>query len=225
MQYDWILFDADETLFHFDAFAGLQKAFSEYGVDFTESDFEEYQSKNKPLWVQYQNDEIDAETLKQRRFELWAKRLNVSEKALNSAFLLAMAEVCTPLDGVIDLLDSLKDQAKLAIITNGFTDLQKVRLEKNGLQTTFEFLAISEQVGAAKPSKRIFDYAFDKMGRPAKEKVLMVGDTLKSDILGGLNAGMDTCWYNPHQYENTEGITPTFEVSSHQALKERLIQA
>lgn len=225
MRYDWILFDADETLFHFDAFAGLHQAFKEFDVDFTENDFNEYQSKNKPLWVQYQNDEIDAETLKMRRFELWARRLNVSEKTLNSAFLDAMAEVCTPLEGVLDLLNNLKGQVKMAIITNGFTDLQKVRLERNGLQNTFEFLAISEQVGAAKPSKKIFDYAFEKMGMPAKESVLMVGDTLKSDILGGLNAGVDTCWYNPHHHENSEGIMPTFEVSSHQALKHHLNKA
>jgi 5'-nucleotidase len=225
MQYDWVLFDADETLFHFDAFSGLKKALKAFGVDFTESHFEEYQSKNKPLWVQYQNDEIDAETLKMRRFELWARRLNVTEKNLNSAFLNAMAEISTPLDGVLDLLESLKGQVKMAIITNGFTDLQKVRLARNGLNNTFEFLAISEQVGAAKPSKKIFDYAFEKMGQPARGKVLIVGDTLKSDILGGVNAGIDTCWYNPHHHDNSDGILPTFEVSSHQALKQRLIKA
>ncbi|MFT2110136.1 pyrimidine 5'-nucleotidase [Marinomonas sp. 2405UD68-3] len=225
MQYDWIMFDADETLFHFNAFEGLRTAFIEFDVDFSAADYDEYQALNKPLWVQYQNDEIDAETLKNRRFSEWAKRLNVSEMTLNAAFLKAMTQVCTPLDGVLDLLNALQGQAKLAIITNGFTDLQQSRLERNGLQHTFEFLAISEQVGVAKPNKGIFEFAFEKMGHPAKDKILMVGDTLTSDVLGGLNAGIDTCWYNPHSLSNTENFSATFEVSSHDELKRFLIQA
>ncbi len=225
MQYDWILFDADETLFHFNAFEGLKAAFIEFDVDFSKTDYEEYQALNKPLWVQYQNNEIDAETLKNRRFSVWAKRLNVSEVTLNAAFLQAMTKVCIPLDGVLDLLSSLQGKAKLAIITNGFTDLQQSRLERNGLQHTFEFLAISEQVGVAKPNKGIFEFAFEKMGHPMKSKVLMVGDTLKSDVLGGINFGIDTCWYNPHSLSNTEDFTATFEVSSHDELKHVLIQA
>ncbi|MEZ8824314.1 pyrimidine 5'-nucleotidase, partial [Vibrio amylolyticus] len=78
MKYDWILFDADETLFHFDAFKGMQLMFSRKGVDFTEQDFDVYQQVNKPLWVDYQNGDITAHQLKHTRFESWAERLNTT---------------------------------------------------------------------------------------------------------------------------------------------------
>lgn len=73
MKYDWILFDADETLFHFDAFKGMQLMFARKGVEFTEQDFHQYQEVNKPLWVDYQNGDITAAQLKHTRFSGWLK--------------------------------------------------------------------------------------------------------------------------------------------------------
>lgn len=73
MKYEWIWFDADETLFHFDAFKGMQLMFARKGVDFTQEDFQEYQTVNKPLWVDYQDGKITAEEIKHRRFAEWAK--------------------------------------------------------------------------------------------------------------------------------------------------------
>ena len=99
MNYQWILFDADETLFHFDAFQGLQRMFSRYQVDFTREDYERYQEVNKPLWVAYQDSKITARELQETRFEGWAKRLDVSPRTLNSAFLKAMADTCALLPG------------------------------------------------------------------------------------------------------------------------------
>lgn len=75
MKYDWILFDADETLFHFDAFKGMQLMFARKGVEFTEQDFHQYQEVNKPLWVDYQNGDITAAQLKHTRFAGWLKSL------------------------------------------------------------------------------------------------------------------------------------------------------
>ncbi len=95
MKYDWILFDADETLFHFDAFKGMQLMFARKGVEFTEQDFHQYQEVNKPLWVDYQNGDITAAQLKHTRFAGWAERLNTTTAELNSAFLQAMADICT----------------------------------------------------------------------------------------------------------------------------------
>ncbi len=212
--YEWVLFDADETLFHFDSFSGLKKLLHAYGVDFSPTDYQEYQAINLPLWVEYQNGKISADTLKDRRFEAWGERLNVSPRELNRGFLLAMADLCTPMDGVKELLKQLHGRARLGIITNGFVDLQEIRLERTGLRSFFDLLVISEQVGFAKPDPEIFSFALTQMGRPDPRKVLMIGDNPHSDILGGTRAGLDTLWVNPKKTPRPDGIQPTFELET-----------
>jgi YjjG family noncanonical pyrimidine nucleotidase len=221
-KYDYILFDADETLFRYDALRGLQQMFSRYGVAFTEEDYADYQLINKPLWVAYQNGEITAAELKHRRFLAWSEKLNVPTGVLGSSYLDAMAEICTPLEGAVSLLSALKGRARLGIITNGFMALQKPRLMNTGLSEFIDFLVVSEVVGIAKPHRGIFDHALQMMGTPARESVLMVGDNPESDILGGLNAGLDTCWLNVEKKPVPEGIQPLYEVSSLSEL-ERLL--
>ena len=220
--WDWILFDADDTLFHFDSFAGLQRLFQRYGVEFSHADYDEYEAVNKPLWVEYQNGTINALQLQHRRFQHWADRLQATPDELNSGFLTAMAEICLPLEGAADLLNALKGKVKMGIITNGFTSLQQVRLERTGFLHHFDVLVISEQVGHAKPHPAIFDYALEQMGNPVRERVLMVGDNPASDILGGMNSGMATCWLNEHNRELPEGITPTWQVASLRELQDKL---
>ena len=222
MNWDWIFFDADETLFTFDSFGGLQRMFLDYSITFTAEDFQDYQAVNKPLWVDYQNGAITALQLQHQRFDLWAERLNVTPGLLNDAFLNAMAEICEPLPGAVSLLDSLKGKAKLGIITNGFTALQQIRLERTGLRDYFDALIISEQVGVPKPDPRIFDYALEQAGNPDRSRVLMVGDTAESDIRGGINSGLSTVWLNPHGRAQPEGIQPTWTVTSLNELEQLL---
>jgi YjjG family noncanonical pyrimidine nucleotidase len=215
MKYQWILFDADETLFHFDAFAGLQRMFSGYGVNFSKEQFIEYQLVNKPLWVQYQDNEITAQQLQEIRFEYWAKKVGIAPKAMNTAFMMAMAEICAPLDGARELLDSLlANNVKMGIITNGFTELQKIRLEKTEFSHYFELIVISEQVGVAKPDKRIFEHTFSMMGEVELSSILMVGDNPDSDVLGGMNAGIDTCWLNASLQACPDGVKPTYTIKT-----------
>lgn len=87
MKWDWIFFDADETLFTFDSFTGLQRMFLDYSVTFTAEDFQDYQAVNKPLWVDYQNGAITSLQLQHARFQSWAERLNVAPGLLNDAFI------------------------------------------------------------------------------------------------------------------------------------------
>jgi len=222
MKWDWIFFDADETLFTFDSFGGLQRMFLDYSVTFTAEDFQDYQAVNKPLWVDYQNGTITALQLQHQRFQSWSERLNVDPGSLNEAFLNAMAEICAPLPGAVSLLNALKGKAKLGIITNGFTALQQIRLERTGLRDHFDGLVISEQVGVPKPDPRIFDYALEQAGHPDRERVLMVGDTAESDILGGMKSGLATVWLNAHSRALPDGIHPTWTVTSLNELEQLL---
>ena len=125
-----------------------------------------------------------------------------------------MADICQPLPGARELVDSLTGKVNLGIITNGFTELQSIRLSRTGFQDAFSPVVISEQLGKAKPDVAIFNHAFSLMGDPDKHQVLMVGDNLHSDILGGINAGIDTCWLNHHGAEVSDDIAPSYQVSN-----------
>ncbi|MBE2895933.1 pyrimidine 5'-nucleotidase [Pasteurellaceae bacterium HPA106] len=211
-RFDWVFFDADETLFSFDSFRGLQLLLADYGVGFNAQDFAQYQQLNKPLWAQYNQGQITAAQLQTTRFAELAAKLRVSAEALNHQFLLKMAEICQPLPGVVEMLECLRaHDVKLGIITNGFTALQQLRLERTGLAHHFAFVAISEQVGVAKPHKGIFDYALTQAGVRDKSAVLMVGDSLETDIQGAMNAGLSCCWFNPKAVQN-EVYPLTFEI-------------
>ncbi|EKN3360809.1 pyrimidine 5'-nucleotidase [Yersinia ruckeri] len=223
MKYTWILFDADETLFHFDAYQGLKLMFSRFKTDFTPQDYQDYQLINKPLWVDYQDGKITAAQLQSIRFEMWANRLEVSPSTLNGAFLVAMADICSLLPGAKELIDALHGKANMGIITNGFTDLQHVRLQRTGLLNVFSPLVISEEVGVAKPDVGIFEYAFNLMSNPPREQILMVGDNPHSDIQGGINAGIDTCWLNMQGNVAPDGIEPHYQVSSLSELQQLLL--
>lgn len=216
--YDFYIFDADHTLFEFDAFEGLKHMFANFDVQFDLEDYEFYQQTNKPLWVQYQNGEISADTLQTVRFSHWGKKLNIQPKELNESFLDSMAEICEPLPNAKLLLETLKAKRKsLSILTNGFTALQQRRLNKTGLADVFDHVIISEQVGFAKPDERVFKHTLDKLNinQDQKSRVLMIGDTFASDIVGGQRAGIETCWLNHHNEQLTdEQIKPTYEVKS-----------
>lgn len=223
MKYSWVLFDADETLFSFDAYQGLQTMFSRLGVEFSREDFEEYQLVNKPLWVKYQDGEVSAQQLQEDRFVAWGERLNIHPSELNRLFLDAMADICKPLPFVVEALEQISKHARLGIITNGFTQLQSIRLERTGLSHFFDHVIISEEVGTAKPDVAIFNVALEKMGFPDKKQVLMVGDNPHSDVLGGLNAGIETCWLNVDEAPTPEGITPHYEVKCWKELQTLLL--
>ncbi|TWD44156.1 pyrimidine 5'-nucleotidase [Pantoea sp. SJZ147] len=212
--WDCILFDADDTLFHFDAYAGLQRLFAGYDVPFTDQDYLDYQAVNKPLWVDYQNGQLSAQELQTRRFVSWGQKLSVAPDILNNGFLSAMAEICMPLEGAVSLMKLLHGRVKMGIITNGFTALQQRRLERTGFLDYFSALVVSEEVGVPKPDARIFDYALTQMGNPQRNRVLMVGDTPESDILGGMNAGLKTCWIDHGTRPLPEPIKPDWRVTS-----------
>ena len=192
--YEWVVFDADNTLFRFLDFTGLQRMFAkEWSMVFTEAHYDEYKDLNLQLWKAYEDAKITAEQLRNDRFKQLAKTLNTTSEILNTQFLDAMAIVCPPLPGAESLLSALHKKAKLAIITNGFTSMQKVRLEKNRLSSYINFVLSSEAAGAAKPNKEIFEQALQKMGNPHPSTVLMVGDNPESDIKGAKRFGIATC--------------------------------
>ncbi|RUO72271.1 noncanonical pyrimidine nucleotidase, YjjG family [Pseudidiomarina sediminum] len=222
-QYDWFLFDADETLFSFDAFVGLQQMFAPYGVSFDAADYADYQALNQPLWEAYQAGQIDAEALQKQRFADWAARLEVAPLELNAAFIDTMAQVCQPLEGARALLERVAQQGKVGIVTNGFTALQHTRLEQTGFTDLIDLIVISEQVGVAKPDPKIFAHALAEMQHPAPERVLMTGDNPHSDVLGAQRSGIHACWLNQHALPCPLPTPPHYTVNSLPELEQLLL--
>ena len=121
------------------------------------------------------------------------------------------------------MLNTLKqNRYKLGIITNGFTELQQIRLERLGLHHHFDILITSEQVGHAKPHKAIFEAALDQANNPSLHRVLMVGDNPDSDIVGGMHAGLHTCWFNPNNRDTPNNIQPTYVINTYTELEKIL---
>ena len=212
MRYNWVLFDADETLFSFNSYLGLTAMLKRYGIDFTPEDYDAFQAVNKLLWVAYQNNEITAEDIQMRRFAKLAEQTGVYQIQLNQELMAEMAKISKPLDGVVEMLEALYPEVIMGIITNGFTELQQQRLQNTQTEKFFDIVVVSEQIGVAKPDRKVFDYAFSLMDDLDKTKTLMVGDTLASDILGGYNSGIDTCWFNHANLVNDTKIQPTYEI-------------
>ncbi len=213
MKYQWILFDADETLFSFNSYLGLKAMLVRYGIEFSEADYEAFQAINKPLWVAYQNKEITIQELQTTRFAKLAEQTGKDPLALNKELMAEMAIVSKPLPNVMEMLNALYGKVKMGIITNGLDALQQKRLENTGTTKFFEMVVVSEVVGVAKPNAKIFEYAFEQIGDVDKSQILMVGDTLSSDILGANGVGIDSCWFNHIGENNTTEIKPTYEIT------------
>jgi putative hydrolase of the HAD superfamily len=223
MRYPWILFDADGTLFHFDARQGVSLMLERHGVVLDDDDFARFEAHNAQLWIDYAAGLITSERIREIRFQPWAEATGRRARQLDTDFLVAMADTTSFVPGARELIAALRGRARMGIITNGFTELQPVRLQRLGLSDAFFPVVASEGVGASKPDRRIFDHALDLMGNPPRDQVLMVGDTAATDVRGGIDAGLRTCWLNVAGKPVPEGITPDLHVATLDELRQLLL--
>lgn len=216
MKYEVILFDADETLFDYGMAEShaLYNAFAHFGLPTGAEEYAaSYKEINHALWKDLEQGRISSAILRVERFNrlFAAHQLDLDPEAFSEAYLRFLGEGTFLIQGAVELCGKLAG-CRLAIITNGIKDVQLSRIKGSPLSETFEQIIISEEAGSQKPETGIFDYAFAKLGISDKSKVLIVGDSLTSDIQGGLNYGIDTCWFNPLHKERLPGIDPTYEI-------------
>jgi YjjG family noncanonical pyrimidine nucleotidase len=226
--YTWLLFDADGTLFDYDAAEkhALEASFVQIDSPFKQDYLAEYRRINHQIWLDFEQGKITQERLKARRFELLFDTINLHADPMefSERYLDNLAKGTYLIDGAADILKVLENTYNLAIITNGLTRVQRPRFEKSPVSQYLKEIIISEEVGAAKPEPAIFDIAFECMDYPAKQDVLIIGDSLTSDIQGGHNYGIDTCWFNPKHHHNTLSIAPTFEIHTLSELSRLLLE-
>ncbi len=217
-KYKTLLFDADGTLFDFERaeYEAVRKLSEKLNIRFTNEVHSVYSRINDALWKQFEKKEITREFLQTARFERFLSKMNIEADAVkvNSMYLDFLSEGSYLLPGVYELCRNLSDEYSMAIITNGITKSQTRRFNNSRLAEFFKYLFISETMGIQKPDKRYFDYVFKSMGIYDLSEVLVIGDSLSSDILGANNAGVDSCWFNPNNKPISLNANPTYTVSS-----------
>jgi len=228
MRYNWLFFDADNTLFDFDAAAktAFRQMLEQLEIDHIPEHFAQYKIINARCWRKFEDGQITAEELRYERFADFFTEIKIERDPLeaNTCYLKRLSEQATLLDGAQNLLDRLKAKGyQMVIITNGLKEVQRPRLAKAALHAYFKAIVVSDEIGHSKPDAAFFDYAFQQIAHPEKTETLVIGDNLNSDIRGGSEYGLDTCWYNPHRKENVTSIHPTFEIQQLRQLESLLL--
>ena len=218
-KYYCILFDADNTLLNFDAAENkaLAETLVNYGIEPDAETVQTYRTINEELWRQLEKGQIRREKLFGERFSRFLKTIDAAGDGVEmNRFYLEQLSTHPDLMSaeVLDVLRELSEVATLAIVSNGAQKVQTRRLAESGVMNFMEDAFISEKMGCEKPNARIFDAALRALGVENREHVLVVGDGLTSDIQGGVNAGLDTCWFNPGHAENPGKVSPTYEIAS-----------
>ncbi len=215
--YTWLLFDADGTLLAYDGAEeeALQNVFAHYQLPFNEQVAAAYKRINQAMWARLEEQTITLLQLRWQRFaDLFAELgITLDAQEFSRTYLNYLGQSADLIPGTLDVLEQLRGQYNMAIITNGITDVQLSRLKIAGLERFFPHIFTSEAIGVFKPAQGFFDAVFEKIGQPPKDHVLVIGDSLSSDMAGGVAYGLDTCWYNPNGQEDVNGYPITYEIS------------
>ena len=217
MRYSTLLFDNDDTIMDFAAAERIafKKTMEDNALPFSEELLASYSAINLSFWKRFERGEIKQSEIYEGRYEAYRAAhsldFNVSEIAKQYFSNLAFGHILVP--GARELLHALADRYDIYIVTNGVAFTQNKRIADSGLLPLLKGVFISETTGYQKPHPGYFDYVFSHINEKDKSKILIIGDSLSSDIKGGQNAGIDTCWFNPKGSPSPE-VKPTYEIRS-----------
>ena len=224
MSYNCVLLDFDDTLVSFGQSEriAITKVYNKYNIPVTEENIEYYHTENEKLWGDFEKGKIKKKDIEKTRFQKVINKFGISGvngDQMNRDYLNYLKNSAILMDGAIEFLEDIEDYATIAIVTNGIEAVQQNRLKLSRVIDFADGVFTSEKSGYNKPDKRIFFNALKTLGVENNKKVLVVGDNLHSDIKGGINAGLDTCWVNFSGTENTTNITPTYTALDFTQLK------
>lgn len=226
MKYDVILFDADDTLLDFKKAEreALAHTLVKNGLPSHEGIISAYSEINDSLWKKLERGETTKEELKTKRFEELIEKFGFDADPIRMSadYISSLATMAYMLDGAEELCRDLKDKYRMYIVTNGMEDVQRGRLNSFAVKDCFLDFFISGKIGYEKPRREFFEIATSGIENFDKKKALIIGDSLSSDMRGGIDFGIDTCWYNPFGKEKPEGMDITYIASSFDDIKELL---
>ena len=216
MKFRKLLFDADGTLWDFNASAriSIEEGFKRRGLVYSDYVFERYDVINNGLWERYERGEIARDRVLVERFEILFDELGIQEDAaaFENEFRKGLEEHPIWMDGAEELLLKLRPAYEIYIVTNGVASTQRRRIALTGLDRYVDDIFISEEVGAQKPQQAYFDHVLAHIGPCDKNEVLLIGDSLSADILGANRAGIPACWFNPGSQPLRGDAKPDFEI-------------
>lgn len=214
--YSMLLFDADNTLFNFDA--GNRRAFSEVcricHLPDTDELFHAYEAVNAEMWSAFDRGECTKDFLVVERFRLFLERagLQADPVQCNKIHLSTLATNTVLLPHALEVCRTLAQTHSLYIVTNAVAAVQKARLAASDLRPYITDAFISEDAGASKPSVAYFDYVFSRIPGITRENCLLIGDSPSSDLQGANNYGIPCCWYNPRGLARPDGMRIDYEI-------------
>jgi 2-haloacid dehalogenase len=215
---EFLLLDLDDTIldFHKAERIAIAKTIRDFGVEPTEAVLGRYHIINKWHWEQLELGIMSREEVLVGRFAMLFEEMGVAVDPVDMARgyekNLAIGHYFLP--GAEEAVDSLSKKYRLFLASNGTASVQKGRMTSANLYRFFEKVFVSQEIGHNKPSKEYFERCFAQIEGFDKNKAIIVGDSLSSDILGGNNAGIATCWVNPTHAPRKDGIRVDYEIET-----------
>ncbi len=217
-RYSTILWDVDDTLldFTYSQEQSLARCFRLVGREITAAQIERYSQINADFWRRLELGEITKAELLTGRFEQFFREYGYEDIDLGrflGQYQEGLGSIYTYLDDSLALCRELKGRVSQYVITNGVAGTQRSKLQLSGLADLMDGIFISEEIGAPKPQGVFFAYCLEHIQEKDPARVLVVGDSLSSDIKGGIQAGLCTCWYRKEGVVNGTGLVPDHEIS------------
>ena len=230
MGYTHLFLDADGTLFDFNTSEqkALEKSVRKLCGTWKPELADMYHQQTKKTWKELEQKLITLERLKTLRFERFKEvsGLDFDIAQMSKVYLDFLSQADDLFPGTVELLENLSKKYTLVLATNGITSVQRGRVKSTDTAKYFKTIIISEEVGVAKPDPAFFQIASEKVGNPPKEKILMIGDSMTSDMQGAMNYGIDSCLIVPLHKEVPEfvpgGLKPKYLVRNFDQLEEIL---
>lgn len=213
-----VFLDLDDTILDFQKaeHAALQKTLKHLGIEPLASTLTRYSVINKRQWELLEEGKLTRQQVLHRRFEILFSELgvNVDAKTAQKKYESELSKGHYFVENAEWLLKELYSKHDLYLASNGTAVVQEGRIKSAGIAPYFKEIFISQNTGYVKPQKEFFDYCFERIPNFKREESIIIGDSLTSDIRGGNNAGIETCWFNPQGKERIEGILVDYEVRS-----------
>ena len=223
---EFLFLDLDDTIldFHKAERLAISRTFRSFGLEPTEQVLERYHVINRQHWERLERGELTRDQVLTGRFQMLFEELGIPAQpqaiAKGYEHNLGLGHYFLP--GAKEALDTLRGKYRLFLASNGTASVQHSRLTSAGLYPYFEEVFVSQALGANKPSRAFFDACAARIPGYDPRKALMVGDSLTSDILGGINAGMKTCWVCPRGAQGRPDIVPDYRIEALSQLPELL---
>ena len=214
-----LLWDVDGTLLDFRAAetAAVKSLFDEFSLGrCTDEMVRRYSRINTVFWERLERNEITKSRVLIGRFEQFFGEIGIPvslAEEFNRRYQIRLGDTIVFRDDSIRIVKSLRGCVRQYVVSNGTIVAQNRKLKLSGLGELMDGIFLSEEIGAEKPSKAFFDAVFEKIRPCRPDEVLIVGDSLTSDIQGGNNAGIRTCWYNPERKEAPDGFRIDYIIS------------